>query len=372
MSNESRSAVKNLQEIDSAEHRDAFDSIDEERISKFLNSENFLSYLHSFDDSSYEDVAKFKSKIIGMALEYLMIHPDGYMLSDYLKCIKDNLNERSYVSETPADKKELTSFIIKSIASKLRINEPEELWSRQTQGKINDHIEKTLRYRAHAFNGVFEEGIRATGLSTEERLWSVGEVKRIDLLFKNKLAYEYALGLLNSVRDKDEETYFAGSHNNIYSYASESPEWFLLFLQRIGYDNNDKTRSAFARRDYQTAKTNFLKGLDDSRKIAIDYPDEPLTDDEYKEIVDFFEKYWAMFTAENSTPKVALIREGALGINRLTFDVEMDNVMDGDFKRLMEYRIFMESIDDRTDIQIKPEDLKIIDLPEFVDVFPER
>jgi hypothetical protein len=79
----------------------------------------------------------------------------------------------------------------------------------------------------------------------------------------------------------------------------------------IGEPACDKT--AFYRRDYEAAKGNILHLCTRMKQVGPSNP-SALSLEEELEILSFFEKYWALFAGEKSSPKCALVQISAIGL----------------------------------------------------------
>ena len=88
-----------------------------ENISERLNSENFKEYIVQFPEDRRNDV-------IGLAVEYNILHPDGFAFSEFMKILLDKVKEAKHFDGRGA-KEEITSQIfIDSVAEKMNISIP--------------------------------------------------------------------------------------------------------------------------------------------------------------------------------------------------------------------------------------------------------
>src|SRR5579872_3090067 len=337
----------------------------EQRISQFLNSENFLNIVKEFPSAE-------RATKLGMVIEYFIIHPDGFDLENFVQQLQANPAIKSM-----SDANEL---IVASIAHKLNIKNTED--SEAIFQYFNDKYERN-GYYFHGFNGSFRNDIQKNGLSVKERHWNWTELEKIIEIAK-KAGQPMILGWADI--NSKERISLAASANNIYSYAYASPEWFAAFVSEGSHVSDEEDRKkAFYRRDYKTAKNNIEKlvaALTSRKQEDIEakkaYPN--ITPQEKQAILDFFEKYWKIFAEEKSKLEGALVKKSATKWGRST------PVSLADYKKhftgnkitTVQDVIKTELIGDETfhhDMQINhdipPEAIKIIELPSYDKVFPE-
>lgn len=329
-------------------------------ITEALNSDEFLSRLKEFED-------KDRNAVIGASLEYMTLHRQGDGLDEFLNSLKNGR----------VDNESISKGLIKSIAQKLEI---EDIHSPESQRKIFDYYYTRTEvegYVFHGFNGAFEESIRKNGLNPSERMWDWEDLARVQEIGakrgKNMLL---GWGFINS-KDK---TFYESSGDNTYRYAYASPEWFAQFTSEgFHVKNTPDRKQAYYRRDYESAKKNILELCDEMQSSKPEditnrkaYPN--ITDQERVQITDFFEKYWKIFAGEKSSPKAALIKNSAVHplseeLKRKDYELNLEFLSETGVEYAIDF-LRRDAHDASIDSSIKPEDITIVDLPEYSQVHP--
>jgi len=333
----------------------------EQNVSADLTSERFITLLQAIP-------SKDRSKAIGMALQYRTSEPAD---EDFWK----------YVENLPQSFEFKSDYGEQAIRN-LEISDLDNLDNKRKIFAEFFRLYNQNGYVFHGFNGVFEEDIRTKGLDTEARKWDWNELKRIsDIGSKSGAPMILGWGTINSKG----KIFFDRTAEHTYRYATASPEWFAQFTSE-GYHivNEPQKKEAFYRRDYQQAKQNVIDLCDrmmSSTKEDIDankaYPN--ITTEERQEIMDFFEKYWLKFAGETSQPRVALIKRSSIPeiqLGPLDFDDFCETYKktpeEVDIRWAMNEILEMEhfGVDSRLIKNVSPENLRIVDLPDYNTVNP--
>lgn len=361
-------------------------------VSERINSESFKEKMLEFPE-------KERNSVVGLAVEYNILHPDGFGFEEYLTKLSSTLSSKEVknFSNSGVKEKLMSEAYINSVSSKFGLSEP---FSESDEKQIFEYIADKIfinGYAYHAFNGSFEKSIQEHGLDNSAVPWDVSELSRITEIGKNH-GKPMLLGwhAINS----EGRTFYDEHPYNLYKYSISSPEWFAQFTSEgfhVPAEGDAKT--AFYRRDYEAAKANVLnacvKMKSNSREdIEARKAYENLTDDEEKTIIDAFEKYWDIFCGPNSNPKLALIkktvfeedeelkkkynyenykdfRKGViLRVNerhgtKYPVDVSLQELVEG----ALSSRGF--GNDQRTENVVAGDSMIIIDLPEYKDIHPE-
>jgi len=266
----------------------------------------------SFKEKLLELPPESRDAAIGMALEYSVLHKDGFDFDKFTSTFHDrllSLGEKHIYS----GKKEsmLTGIYIESVAKKLSIERP---FQEDDEKRIFTHIADNLivdGYVYHGFNGSFEESIRENGLDPQKVMWDIEDLKGVSAIGS---AHGNPMLLGWHSANGENDSFYNVHPFGAYHYAVASPEWFGQFTAEgfhVPVEGNAK--SAFYRRDYEAAKANVLnackkmrtnasEGIDDGK------PHSGITEEEEAKILALFEKYWPRLAGETSDPKVALIK----------------------------------------------------------------
>lgn len=337
-----------------------------EDLSAFFDSDEGLNYLKGFDVLQ-------RSGVIGRILEYGAIHKDLYGFEEYLKTLR-RLN--------PDNSTDLSAAISDSIAHKLGIPGSGDLDSQ----RIYDYYFKAVMQNGfvyHSFNGVFEQAIRSSGLSAEDRIWDWQKLEKIHQIGE-KAGRRMLLGwgMINS----GSKIFFdTNPVRSAYRYAVASPEWFAQFTSE-GYHVRDPERKrSFYRRDYDRARQNVLDLCDEMQSSKPEdiatrkaYPN--ITNEERAFIVEFFEHYWKLFAGDNSHPRVALIDRSVMGIpSDFSFDEACKLFLKRDPNNATAEEIIYElmvydsrHVDVSISQDIPPENFVVVNLPDYSKIYPEQ
>lgn len=332
-----------------------------------MNSEKFLGRLHECPDE------ESRAKLIGLAVEYCVLHPDCAGFDTFIS-VPDLHN-------LPI--KQRAALLVRSIAHKLDIAEAD---IPSADFLIFSYFKENVvkkGYFYHGFNGNFEDEIVKQGLRTKNRLWEWEELYEIAAIGKRA-----GVGMLLGWLDLNCENRVscAATTGNLYRYSVASPEWFAQFVSEGFHIPNQKNKKgAFYRRDYQTARQNIEELCErlssrneDDIRAGKAYPN--ITSEEKDKLLDFFEKYWKIFTGERSLPRAALISRLALQEDVLPFETLddyktflKDAKLPADIESIIESCLLLD--DGNNDIQvghdISPENLRIIELPAYEKVNPK-
>jgi|GEM_PF-2558604 len=356
---------KNVNDVESLEELSI-----EERFSHLLNNQETIEQINTFSE-------EHRNRIIGNLIEYMILFPNSETIKDYLDSIKEiaplleKSNGESYF------KREKIKLLIKYVADSLSLKELEPIESKE---KIFQYfLEQFIKngYYFHSFNGAFEESIRKNGLDTDTRQWNWEELNHIRAICsragESRILGWGDLNCQGKISIADETS-------NIYRYGVASPEWFAQFTSEGWHIPVEKPydKKAFYKKDYNSAKNNIImlcerlmSRSEEDIKARKAYPN--ITIEEKIEILKFFEKYWSILVTGNSSPKCALIKRSSINKNigiansyeeyckiakKLKFD---------DYSLERSIDMLISSIENDTQLQekISPEDIIIINLPEY-------
>lgn len=268
------------------------------RISNYLNSPNYLELIKTFD-------LEKRGEVIGLTTQYFILHPDGKDADDFVHQLQ-GINFSGILGNA-----RVTQLLVDSIAKKLGLNniETDNAKTQIFDYYIENHELNGVYY--HGFNGAFESAILTNGLTTNERFWNwkdLDEIRKIgEINGKGML-----LGWANI--NSEGKISFSEVAKNSYRYALASPEWFAQFVSEgFHIPSNPIQKNAYYRGDYEQARINIEQlcikmqssKLEDiqNKKVSPN-----ISDAEKQKILDFFEKYWALFRGANSSPCLALIQ----------------------------------------------------------------
>src|SRR3989344_2701794 len=332
-----------LPDLESQERNKLF----EQTVTSNLNSPKFLERLRK---------VSHPATAIGVALHYHCLHPDGFNFDGFTQYMDDGVFK---------DFASLQDEIVSSVTRKLALQPPENDEQREAQEQqIYDYVVKNFiqnGYVFHGFNGTFEKQIRINGLKTSERMWDYAEIDRAKALVEKTGNY-----LFHAIGHSRNSTYYCTQERLPYEYAISSPEWFSILAQDNHIVPNEyKSRTAFYRRDYETAMGNFENFCNTQKARG------SIDENEKQELLDFFKKYWDILMGPESKPKDALIRRAATGKDDIETHVHPQLLKPKlEFKRAMRelLKIATGKNNSGTEIAIKPSDIAIVDLPDYTDV----
>jgi len=348
----------------------------EKMISAELNSKETLEVIKSFSEEN-------RDKIVGEALYYLTLFPENTSLEKYLKELKDNEHLAKWGDSLKFQQKKIELLIV-SATEALGLKDPE---SPEAKEKIYEYFVKkhyAEGYFFHSFNGVFDGSVREKGLDPKTRQWDWEELNHLRAIC-SRAGESRILGWgdLNC----QGKVSIADYTDNLYRYGIASPEWFAQFTAEgrhipveMPYD-----KKAYYKRDYPAAKKNVTMMCDRlmSRqeadiKARKAYPN--ITAEERDYVMSFFEKYWQILAAENSGPKCALIRRSAIDRDTphaKTYREHCEFAKELNFDDYsLEEAVYLLTAPSEHDTQIEepisPENILIVDLPEYRKVHPDN
>jgi len=344
--------------------------LDPIRISNFLTSAEFLGILETFKPEK-------RQALIGATVEYFVLNPDGQGVELFLGGL--GIDQDKVVSSRSMggfDEKRQVGLLVDSVIRRQGLQEP--LTDAQWKLIYDYIVQKTYqqgRYY-HAFNGVFEQSIRNTGLRPDAEIVDASEVENINAIC-NRCGVRLPFGWWKSSRG---EIYFNEVPDHLYRYGTASPEWFAQFVSEGTHVRNERAaKEAFYRKDYEQAKENVTALCAQMKNASVV---QPLSEDEERQIFEFFEKQWKRFAGENSQPKVALVNRSYFEGNdippRYEFGPLREWLNRGSYSTRYENRdvceFFLKQMRFGNDLSVKkaipPSEIVIVTLPNYSDVYP--
>ena len=342
-----------------------------ERMSVLLNSPTTLNKIREFPE-------KIRGKVIGGIIEYLILFPETTDIESYL----DKLQTISELEENPRGDLEFKGKKVQHIINQVKENLGIEESDPTADEKIYQYlVEKFFKegYLFHSFNGSFEESVRENGLDLHKRDWDWQKLERIrEICTPVGEPRILGWGDLNcqgkiSITDKTDF---------VYRYGVASPEWFAQFTSEGFHIPNSEPydKKAYYKKDYEAAKKNILllceklmSRSEEDIKNRKAYPN--ITPEEKIEILNFFEEHWKIFANEKSSPKCALIKRSALQKDIPPFETYEEYTKnpfakDPTLKQAVAFLFSSFDHDKQHTKNISPEDISIIDLPEYTEVHP--
>lgn len=145
-----------------------------ENISKYFMSAMFQEQIAEFPDNH-------RNGIVGVILEYYVLHPDGFQIELFISDLRDTdygNPEVGMLSSTSKMQKEL--LLYKSVLKRLNLTEPLTLYD--TKAAFEYIRERVLvqGFVFHGFNGMFEQSIREHGLHPGKVPGDIAELKHIN------------------------------------------------------------------------------------------------------------------------------------------------------------------------------------------------
>ncbi len=220
----------------------------------FINSKDFLLTLKKFNPN-------YRLKLIGLVIEYLILHKDFYQINKYIDYLfKDQKNKNIVGNHWIV--KDKNKYLINSVANRLSTNNKIE---------ITRHINKVFYQEGffyHSFNGGLLNLIKKNGLNSDKKLKLWEEAKYIQEIF-NMSGYYSVLGFIDSYEKN--KIFLSANFQSLYKYTLSSPEWFDQFTSRtINHLLNPNVyENSFYTRDYKKAKNNIIDLINNinNRKI---------------------------------------------------------------------------------------------------------
>lgn len=157
---------------------------------------------------------------------------------------------------------------------------------------------KNISIFYHGTNSTVLESIQQHGLECEKRNFDTSEILKIAQIFQTKIETDFNNTLsafVYSKRDFERKVVCLGQcKSNAVDYAFRSPEWFSRFVHAINTGTKSelyshylsKTRLEKLYNETHDKLKERVKGWISSNKIG---------DQEGREIVDFFNKYWKLY-----------------------------------------------------------------------------
>ncbi len=314
-----------------------------EQISAYLESPHFLNFLHELPD-------EYREKALGIVIEYFIINTDGNNVETFQERIKGIHFDRLH----PEDEDSLQSAIYMSVVERLGFKEP---LNKLDEKVVFDYfVENYIKngYFFHGFNGTFEDVIREKGLTPDERLWDTEDLKAITEI-GTKHGKPMLLGW-HSINSEG-KIFFDAHTKNMYRYAVASPEWFAHFVAEGNHvEPTGDNKKVFYTRNYDKARANVVQTC---RDMALDPEEE-------SRVMAFFEKYWKLLAQEKSKPKLALIKRTAIEpIDKLNDFYTYENFKTFGFDNVLKGLLRWEDSDQSIQEAITPENIVIVDLPEY-------
>jgi hypothetical protein len=336
--------------------------------STLFNSEDFLETLSEFPEEKREYA-------LGEVMEYIALFDDTNGAEEFLNTLKDVDFENTNKIDN-----EIDELFVRAIAKRLNID---DIHSVENKSKIFTYFKdryKNNGYYFHGFNGVFEDDIARDGIDTDKRKWDWSELKRITEIGE-KAGQKMLLGWGNL--NSESTSFVSTTAKNSYRYAVASPEWFAQFVgEGFHVPEEGKRKKAFYLRDYDQARQNVLdvceKMMSSKEEDIANKKSSPnISPEEKEEIMSFFEKYWKIFTGEKSKPKLALINRSLFGTrtDHSTLEEFCERIKKDIDSIDVSYALGIlkkrSSVDVPIQINMPSDEIKIIDLPEYISVHPE-
>lgn len=332
----------------------------EDRISYFLNRPETIRVLKTF---SYEWI----NHMIWIIIEYFILFNDWDGIEDYLdylKWIKLSENNKWCI-------KERIKFLVQQVAKKLWIK---EIKSDEDKEKIYSYFnEKFIRewYLFHSFNWAFEVSIKNKWLTTNQLPWNWEELDSIKRILAETLWWTWNFfwfSHMNSIWEISLWDYT----KDIYRYWCNSPEWFYFFM---GFISN-KWKESFKRKDYENARKEvlaFKDKINSRQKELIEKWLRKFTLEDEIKLLTFFDRFWNLFAVKWTNPKCALIRRNSIDENYWISDSYKkfkEYLCVDDFDESIEILLNQRFREKQINFNISPEDIKIVSLPDYNQVFP--
>lgn len=347
-----------------------------EKTSIKLDSREVVEKINKFPDAA-------RDQVVGFLVEYQIIFPDCNNFDSYLEDLM-SIEESTYDDSFKLKEKKsdiLVKHISKELTEKGLDNSDEAIFAFFAKNYIDNGC------YFHSFNQVFESSIKENGLNTEKRLWDWNELDRIDKIC-SKAGNGMVLGWSNlNCKGKISVT---GNPSNIYRYGFASPEWFAQFVaEGLHIPNNESyDKEAYYKKDYESAKNNvtlfcdsMMSSSEEDIKNGKAYPN--ISSEEKQEILSFFDKYWKIFSSEQGNLKCAIVKKSVFGDTDVGFDtykdycdlMEENNLGDNSIsiqKCISTCMGILTFNDMQLNEDIKPEDINIINLPNYNDIHPKQ
>lgn len=257
-----------------------------EQLSTFFNSDDFYKIVNEFKPTD----SNIKSKLTTLT-NYVIKYSLIVGIEDV------NLFSNNFVNlcNLGKDEEEVFVTLIKSKISQILIKENKEVNDENIKQYISSKFgNKKLIF--HAFNSSKFESIKKYGLTTN--ISTVNQEKddiaKIEQIVK-KYTSPDTRSLFGFYRDNSKDKiYYSLDPSISYLYANRSPEWFADFVGDSYFYSTEK-HGTFFEKNYYLAKDNIIW-------FANKYN---FSDEDKKEVLDFFEKYWNIYG--KAKPMLAII-----------------------------------------------------------------
>lgn len=234
--------------------------------------------LFSTEGISVENINNFMKKAVS---KYEELIKDGNLNS------VDNFNLNHSMYDLYIDE-----LVERGRISKRDLDDP--TISQVLRNFVVDNLTKHDKF--HAFNGSFLESIMENGVNPNFKFENQEELDMIDSIFSGHgcggIFGWQGLNCKNLVS-------YAGSPDNSYYYAVNSPEWFSQFTGAGTFFNPPEkyVKDAFVRRDFDGASNNLMMLMSEKN----------FSQQEIELVMIFFNKYWDLYVNQKSDPMVAII-----------------------------------------------------------------
>jgi len=131
-------------------------------LTTLFNSESYIHQLSGFEKGE-------RGKVIGLTLEYGILHPDMFGIEDFLEGVND---------EDGREDKKIAFTMSDSIARKLGVNADTKEGRKKIFAYYNDRVQ-TDGVLYHGFNGSFRDKIEKEGLTTDQRMWEPEDLDKV-------------------------------------------------------------------------------------------------------------------------------------------------------------------------------------------------
>ncbi|HXK37728.1 MAG TPA: hypothetical protein VJ579_01530 [Candidatus Paceibacterota bacterium] len=348
-------------------------SVEWPEISKFLKSNEFTSSLSEFGPT-------VRGRVVGYTLEYMTLFKDPAGAQGFIEDVKSLGLKGEGLSSAMEDAR-VNEILIKKIAEKLNIN---DVGSLEGKSKVfnffRDHYVNE-GYYFHAFNGAFKESIAEDGIAINKRAWDWEDLNKIATIGR-KAGHNMLLGWAGI--NSESKTSVASTPRDVLQYAAGSPEWFSQFVSGgFHVPNEGNRKKAYYLRDYAVARENvenlcndMMSASDADIKEGRRHPN--ISEGEKMQILNFFEKYWEKFAGNNSTLNVAVIERSFIEQYKETGTFEDYAKMLGEAPEAFNLSSAISmlkgsggGVDVQVGKNIPSSAIKILDLPNYAEVYPE-
>lgn len=305
-------------------------------IEKYFISDTFLTKSKNIVNlqKSYYEQTKVIQMLIYLGLVYYQffeeeVEQDENNLTDFIFLTYYQYLRSVYGVNRGFDSN-FKDFVTEKIKRKIGLNlTTEEL--RSTIGKIllKKHI-------YHSTNSSNLESIKKNGLNSYSRLTNQEDLNEINSIF-----LKYGISHILGWQKLNCEGKFSTTDCSDYSYyyGVNSPEWFSQFTGKSHWFNLEfEEKSAYERRNYEVAKDNLVKIMNENNFLY---------EDQIK-VLEFFDNNWKIYA--KGDPLIILMRENVIE----AYDIEIGSLSRKELEELYKIHALFRSINGgRTDEQIK-------------------